>query len=151
MEFTFDTTRAAFNLAYTGALERYPNIRFILAHAGGTVPYLAARFDLLWFQDPALIERAPKGGSAYLHQLFYDTALSANPHALRSLTELVDTDHVLFGSDFPFAPEIATSMQVAGITEYEGYDDHHRSQVERTSALCLLPTVAKRLGTRTTP
>ena len=150
MEFTFDTTRAAFNLAYTGALERYPNIRFILAHAGGTVPYLAARFDLLWFQDPALIERAPKGGSAYLRQLFYDTALSANPHALRSLAELVDTDHVLFGSDFPFAPEIATGMQVAGLTAYDGYDDHRRAQVERSSALRLLPTVANRLNIDTT-
>ena len=87
MEFTFDTTRAVFNLAYTGALERYPNIRFICAHAGGTVPYLVARFDLLWFQDPALVERAPHGGSAYLARLFYDTALSANSHALRSLTD----------------------------------------------------------------
>ncbi len=84
MEFTFDTTRAVFNLAYTGALERYPNIRFILSHAGGTVPYLARRFSLLWLTDPELMKRAPKGGMHYLQQLYYDTALSANPHALRS-------------------------------------------------------------------
>ena len=67
-----------------------------------------ARFDLLWLQDPELAERAPKGGSAYMRSLFYDTALSANPHALRSLAELVGPDHVLFGSDYPFAPELAT-------------------------------------------
>ncbi len=103
-EFTFDTTRAAFNLAHTGALERYRNIRFVLSHAGGTVPYLVARFDLLWFTDDALIERAPKGGTAYMRSLYYDTALSASPHALSSLTELVGPDHILFGSDYPFAP-----------------------------------------------
>ncbi len=146
MEFTFDTTRAAFNLAYTGALERYPNIRFILAHAGGTVPYLVARFDLLWFQDPELVDRAPKGGSAYMRSLFYDTALSANPHALRSLAELVGPDHVLFGSDYPFAPELATEMQVSGLRAYDGYNDGERRLIERSTAMSLLPTVASRLG-----
>jgi 6-methylsalicylate decarboxylase len=145
MEFTFDTTRAAFNLAFTGALERYPNIRWILSHGGGTVPYLVARFDLVWFQDPALVERAPKGGSAYLSKLFYDTALSANAHALRSLAELVGTEHVLFGSDFPFAPDIATGMQVAGLAAYEGYTESERHLVERTNALTLLPKLASRL------
>lgn len=148
MEFTFDTTRAAFNLAYTGALERYPNIRFILAHAGGTVPYLVARFDLLWFQDPELAERAPKGGSAYMRSMFYDTALSANPHALRSLGELVGPDHILFGSDYPFAPEVATEMQISGLTAYPGYSDKDRRLVERSTALALLPSVASRLGAK---
>ncbi len=146
MEFTFDTTRAAFNLAYTGALERHPNIRFVLAHAGGTVPYLVERFDLLWFQDPELVQRARKGGSTYMRSLFYDTALSANAHALRSLAELVGPDHVLFGSDYPFAPELATEMQVSGLGAYDGYDDGDRRLVERSTALSLLPTVASRLG-----
>lgn len=39
-EFTFNTTRAATNLIFSGTLERYPNIKFILAHAGGTLPYI---------------------------------------------------------------------------------------------------------------
>ncbi|MFI5042418.1 MAG: amidohydrolase family protein, partial [Acidimicrobiales bacterium] len=145
MEFTFDTTRAVFNLAYTGALERYPNVRFICAHAGGTVPYLVARFDLLWFLDPDLAERAPGGGSTYLARLFYDTALSANPHALRSLTELVGADHILFGSDFPFAPEPATTMQVAGLRAYDGLTADDLHQVERETALALFPALAARL------
>ena len=42
-EFTFDTTRCVTNLLYSGTLERYPSIRYILSHAGGTVPYLAWR------------------------------------------------------------------------------------------------------------
>jgi 6-methylsalicylate decarboxylase len=145
MEFTFDTTRAVFNLAYTGALERYPNIRFVCAHAGGTVPYLVARFDLLWFQDPELADRAPRGGSAYLADLYYDTALSANPHALRSLTELVGADHILFGSDFPFAPELATGMQVAGLAAYDGFSADELHRVERGTARTLFPALAARL------
>ena len=64
LEFTFDTTRAAFNLAYTGALERFPNITWVLAHAGGTVPYLVRRFSLLWAVDDELAQRAPQGAVA---------------------------------------------------------------------------------------
>jgi 6-methylsalicylate decarboxylase len=145
MEFTFDTTRAAFNLVHSGALERHPDIKFILSHAGGTVPYLAARFDLLWFQDPELAERAPRGGSAYLRDLYYDTALSANPHALSSLTELVDSSHILFGSDFPFAPEIVTTMSVDGLGAYPELTDVDRVAIDRRTALELLPAVAERL------
>ena len=145
MEFTFDTTRAAFNLAYTGALERYPDIRFLLSHAGGTVPYLVGRFDLLWFTDDALVERAPQGGSAYMRSLYYDTALSANPHALSSLTELVGADHILFGSDYPFAPEPATRMTVDGLVGFP-FSDAARALVERGTALDLLPSLPRRLA-----
>ena len=148
MEFTFDTTRAAFNLAYTGALERYPNIRFILSHAGGTVPYLAWRFSLLWLREPELMERAPKGGMHYLQQLYYDTALSANPHALRSLCELVGPDRILFGSDYPFAPEPITGVTAQGVQSFDGFDAVARERIERGNALSLFPSVAARLGSR---
>jgi len=146
MEFTFDTTRAAFNLAYTGALERYPNITWILSHAGGTVPYLASRFSLLWLREPDLVERAPAGAIAYLSRLYYDTALSANPNALSSLGELVGWDHVLFGSDFPFAPELATTLSVMTLDEDPRFDQESRSLVRRGTALSLFPSIAQRLG-----
>ncbi len=146
MEFTFDTTRAAFNLAYTGAAEKYPNIRFILSHAGGTVPYLVARFDLLWFTDDDLAARAPRGGSAYLRDMYYDTALSANPHAFSALRELVGADHVVFGSDYPFAPDVVTGLTVDGLARAP-FTDSERHAVERDNALSLLPTLARRLAT----
>lgn len=145
MEFTFDTTRAAFNLAYTGALERYPNITWILSHAGGTVPYLASRFSLLWLREPDLAERAPAGALEYLSRMYYDTALSANPLALASLSALVGWDHVLFGSDFPFAPELATTLSVMALDEDPRFDAASREQVRRTNALDLFPRIAERL------
>ena len=138
MEFTFDTTRAAFNLAFTGALERYPNIRWVLSHAGGTVPYLVGRFALLWMADEALVERAPKGAVHYLSQLYYDTALSANPHALSSLTELVGFDHVLFGSDFPFAPELATQVSIMSLDADPRFSPEDLELVRRGNVLRLL-------------
>jgi 6-methylsalicylate decarboxylase len=146
MEFTFDTTRAAFNLAYTGALERFPNITWILSHAGGTVPYLAGRFSLLWVREPELVERAPAGALEYLSRLYYDTALSTNPNALASLAELVGWDHVLFGSDFPFAPELATTLSVMSLNEDQRFDDAERALIKRENARRLFPGISKRLA-----
>jgi predicted TIM-barrel fold metal-dependent hydrolase len=146
MEFTFDTTRAAFNLAYTGALERHPDIEWILAHAGGTVPYLVDRFGLLWAMDPELAERAPQGALAYLSRLHYDTALSANRHAFASLGELVGWDRVLFGSDYPFAPEIVTSLSVMSLDGDTRFDARERAAILEGNAARLFPALARRLA-----
>jgi predicted TIM-barrel fold metal-dependent hydrolase len=135
IEFVFDTTRAATNLVYSGTLERCPDIRFILAHAGGTIPYLAYRISM----GQIMIPGAPQGVMTYLKRFYYDTALSFYANALRSLQELVDTSHILFGSDYPFAPEIATHFTVQGIQNYDGFDEQMRKSVEWESARVLFP------------
>ena len=147
-EFTFDTTRAAMNLVWTGTVERCPHVRFILSHAGGTTPYLAVRMNGMAL-SPAFRERAPKGVLHYLQSFYYDTALSANPHALRSLQELVGPDHVLFGSDFPFAPEAIAKASIEGLARYDGFDAAALHAVEHSNALALLPSVTARVA-RTT-
>jgi len=144
-EFTFDTSRAILNLIWSGAAERFQSMRLIFSHAGGTAPFLAWRWSLLDFL-PGTLERAPRGVMHYLKGFFYDTALSANPHALRSLCELVPATQILFGSDFPFAPEPVTEMTVAGLASYDGFDAPARAAVERDNALALLPRLRERLG-----
>jgi 6-methylsalicylate decarboxylase len=135
IEFVFDTTRAVTNLIYSGTLERCPEIRFILAHAGGTVPYLAFRISF----GQVMLPDAPQGVMTYLKQFYYDTALSAYPNALRSLQELVDASHILFGSDYPSAPEVAIYLSVQGIQNYGGFDEQARKAIGRESALSLFP------------
>jgi predicted TIM-barrel fold metal-dependent hydrolase len=135
IEFVFDTTRAVTNLVYSGTLERCPDIRFIVAHAGGTVPFLAYRIAMGQIMLPGI----PQGVLTYLKQLYYDTALSVNPNALRSLQALVDASHILFGSDYPFAPEVAVSLFVQGIQNFDGFDEQTRKAIERESALALFP------------
>jgi 6-methylsalicylate decarboxylase len=135
IEFVFDTTRAITNLIYSGTLERCQDIRFIVAHAGGTVPYLAYRISL----GQIMLQGAPQGVMTYLKQFYYDTALSVMPNALRSLCELVDASHILFASDYPFAPEVATFFAVQSIQNFDGFDQQARIAIERESALALFP------------
>ena len=138
VEFVFDTTRAVANLLFSGTLERCSDIRFILAHAGGTVPYLVFRLSLGQFL-PGLQENVPEGVTTYLSRLYYDTALSASPNALRSLQELVDHSHIVFGSDYPFAPELATAITINGLKDYDGCDERELIAINNENALALFP------------
>lgn len=114
LDFPFDTSRAIVSLLVSGALKRFPDIKFIFAHAGGTVPFLAERIARL-----ERIEKhkdALKGGVVpLLQKLYFDTALSANKYIFASLRELVSAEHILFGSDYPFAREDTTIASIKGL------------------------------------
>jgi len=142
VEFVFETTRAIANLIYSGTLERCPDIRFIVSHAGGTAPYLAWRISLFQY-NPRLREKVPQGVIAYLKRLYYDTALSAAPYALRSLQELVDPTHILFGSDYPFAPESMTSATITGLKDDKGFGEAALKAIEMENTLNLFPRLKK--------
>lgn len=143
MEVTFETTRVIFNLLYRGALERFPNIRWIFAHAGGALPYLTLRVSLGQFVLPDAAKTVPKGVLYYLKRLYYDTGLSASPYAFRALRELVEPAQILFGSDYPFAPEIVTSETVKGLRSYDGFSAEDLGRIEYANALDLFPRLKK--------
>ena len=98
--FLFDTTLAAASLVFSGVVERHPGIRWVLAHLGGAVPYLAERLDRGYraFADcRAHISRPP---SEYLREFYYDT-VNFDPRALRLAIDFAGVDRILAGSDFP--------------------------------------------------
>ncbi|HME69791.1 MAG TPA: amidohydrolase family protein [Myxococcota bacterium] len=111
--------------------------------SGGTVPFLAGRWSLLNLH-PMMRERAAKGVMHYLGRFFYDTLVSANPHALSSLLELVGPSQVLFGSDDPFATPL-TAARVRGLASFDGFDAPKRAAIERDNALALLSGFRARL------
>lgn len=141
LEFLCDTSRAALNLILRGVTERYPRIRWILAHAGGFLPYVAWRASLLNAM-PAFQDAIPLGLLTYLRRFYFDTALSPSPMALAALGELVEPDHILFGSDFPYAPAAVTSLQVQTL-QRNVVDKTVLSGIERGDALRLFPKYAR--------
>ena len=138
VEFLFDTTRAVVNLIYSGTLERYPALRWILSHAGGTVPYITWRLSLANF-EPEFLARAPRGMAAYLKSFYYDTALSPSPYAMKALLELVGPSQILFGSDFPFAPEPIVAKEVEDLQKLDLFQDQTLKAIARDNALTLFP------------
>jgi predicted TIM-barrel fold metal-dependent hydrolase len=101
-EFPFDTVRALANLIYTGTLERYPHIRWQIAHLGGAAPFLAHRIASLADREPSMAHHAPAGALAYLARLYYDTGLANNEIAIRATQLVTPADHIVFGTDWPY-------------------------------------------------
>lgn len=98
--FLMDTTLAAAGLVYSGVLERYPNIDWVLAHLGGAVPYMAERFDRGFDAYPACRERCTARPSEQLRRLYYDT-VNFDPACLRLAIDFAGVDRILAGSDYP--------------------------------------------------
>lgn len=98
--FLFDTTLAAAKLVYSGVVERFPRITWVLCHLGGAIPYLAERLDrgFYAFKDcRANINRPP---TEYLKTFYYDT-VNFDVGALRLAIDFAGADHILAGSDYP--------------------------------------------------
>lgn len=142
-DFLLDTTRAAYLLVRNGIRRRYPNIRFILSHAGGFVPYASHRMAVAIMADTG---RSPADTLDDFAGFYFDTALSSSAAALPTLLAFAEPDHVLFGSDFPFAPVAAGKLFAAGLESYR-LDAADRTAIERGNALRLLP----RLGVAPAP
>ena len=112
IEFGTDTTRAITRMLFSGAAHRYPNIKWIWSHAGGTAPFLTERLVRFAQSEKGMKERVPEGVLTYLKRFYYDTAQAAHPYALASLMRLVAISQVLFGTDFPWRTAAETAQQL---------------------------------------
>ncbi|HET6700182.1 MAG TPA: amidohydrolase family protein, partial [Gemmatimonadaceae bacterium] len=98
--FPFDTTLAVARLCYAGVFRELPNIRWILGHLGGAVPYLMERMDNGWRDFAECRVNIDELPSVYLKRLYYDT-VSFSTAALSLTRDLVGADHMVMGSDYP--------------------------------------------------
>jgi 6-methylsalicylate decarboxylase len=134
VELSTDTTRAIASLIFDGAASRYPDIRFIFSHGGGTMPYLMTRFAALANQ-PDIAKRMPNGLLYEVQKLYFDTANFYNPYVWPTLLKLMPIPHILFGTDFPFssASEVAKGLSEVGLSPADLHS------IERGNALQLFP------------
>src|SRR5579871_1576370 len=96
IEYPFDTTRAILSLGFGGTVRRCPEIRFIFAHGGGTIPMLAHRVSNLVKVRKDLAARLPDGAIAEFRKLYFDIVSATNPPAMAALLKLTTTQQLLF-------------------------------------------------------
>ncbi len=135
IEFGTDTSRAITQIVFSGTAARCPDLQFIFSHAGGTMPFLTERLLKMPVIDPSLAPRVPRGVLHELQRFYYDTAWSAHPMALASLTRLVKPSQIVFGSDYPYRTGIDN---VKGLADY-GFSSADLRAIEHDNALRLLP------------
>lgn len=137
IEYGTDTTRAIMGVAFSGDAARFPGIRFIWSHAGGTVPFLAGRIE---GAASSAREALPNGFTAELKKFYYDVAGAANRGALASLLQLVAPTQIVFGTDFP--PGGTSAAVAKAIAEVGLFSDGDLRAIDRQNAVRLLPRFA---------
>jgi aminocarboxymuconate-semialdehyde decarboxylase len=110
--FLTDTTLAAASLVFSGVVERFPNIRWVLGHLGGAVPYLAERFDRGYEAYPVSREHINKPPSEYLKDFYYDT-VNFDVRALQFAIDFAGVNQIVAGSDFPHQIGSMEKMQTS--------------------------------------
>jgi predicted TIM-barrel fold metal-dependent hydrolase len=149
-EFPFDTTRAAVNMSYHQVFTRYPLVRWLLAHAGGTLPYLAYRTSLLQLTNAVGQNLGLTGLNKQnldYGRLFYDTALSPAPSAMMSVREVAPVSHVLFATDWPFSGPVFVVPGDPAPQPAESFSSTELRQVLRDNALAQFPRLKTRIET----
>lgn len=139
LDFPFDTTRTAVHMTLNGVMSRHTRMKVILSHAGGFLPYAAWRFTGGAPFNPGT---TPMGILSDLQRFYFDTALSTTPAALPSLMAFASPGHVLYGSDFPFAPEESGGLLDSLLEGYEGFEPGQLYAINRGSAEVLFPRLA---------
>jgi 6-methylsalicylate decarboxylase len=135
IEWGTDTTRTIASLLFSGAAARFPSIKWIFSHGGGTMPFLTERFVRLPQINKSVAARVPNGVEAELKRFYYDTAQASHPYALASLTRLIPVSQIVFGTDYPYRTAID---HVKGLTEY-GFGAGDLQAIDRDNALRLMP------------
>jgi predicted TIM-barrel fold metal-dependent hydrolase len=100
IEFGTDTTRAITSYVYRGAARRYPDVKLIFSHSGGTMPFLIERYDFFDRSGQGKAA-APDGFRAEIAKFYFDIAQASNPVASRALREVVPMRQIVFGTDYP--------------------------------------------------
>ncbi len=135
MEFFFDTTRTVTNMILKGTLRRFPNIKFIIPHAGAFLSTLADRIA-------AYLQMKPGNKIdvyAELKGLYYDVAGVCLPRQLANLLQIVEIDHLVYGSDYPYTPEFGCIAMADALDKTDLLTDEQRRKIYYDNALKLFP------------
>jgi predicted TIM-barrel fold metal-dependent hydrolase len=120
----------------TGGPPRYPDIRFIFSHAGGTMPFLVERSSNPTNAGGAPATRPEDAMLNELRKFHYDTGHSNNSRTMAALKQIIPTSQVLFGTDYPYT---RVPDEVKGLQECGVFNAQELRNIYRENALNLLP------------
>lgn len=118
-EYPLETTRSVMDLIYKDRCTQFPDIKWIIAHAGGAIPYLAYRLSIAGEWNGIL--QSPEQVLKSIKSLYFDLALSTSPNVFSCLQNLINTDNILFGTDFPLRYEPGVERSIKEINSFGNY------------------------------
>ena len=138
-DFPHETGRTAMDMILNNVIRDHPSVKIILSHAGGTLPFLLPRAAVL-LPDCKTTSKTTQEIMDEAKSFYFDIAISGNEYTLPLLMRFAKKGHVLFGSDFPFAPKETIDAMTGGWERFaEGLGEEERWMVERGNAEKLFP------------
>ncbi len=143
LEFIFDTTRAVSDLVFSGAIIRYPDIRWVFTHGAGALPLLVDRMEMFRMlladegrhADPAVPEQVGR--------LWFDMAGTPFPRQVPAMTAAFGTERLLYGSDYCWTPAPATRAQLSSIDDAPQPEGDSWRALTTRNAQRLLPRLTR--------
>jgi 6-methylsalicylate decarboxylase len=135
IEYATDSTRTIAHLVFSGTATKFPDIRWIFSHSGGTLPFLTGRFIRL--AEERKPPNLPNGPMPEFRKFYYELAQGNTPGQIAALLKMVPISQVMYGTDFPFRDGAEVNQ---GIADW-GFSDSDLRAIERETALKLIPRV----------
>ncbi|KIX95711.1 uncharacterized protein Z520_08418 [Fonsecaea multimorphosa CBS 102226] len=147
IDYPHETSRTAMDMIMMGTLNKYRDCKVILSHAGGTLPYVISRIATPLSKTPDLAAKAAIGVTHdtvmdNFRSFYFDLALSSSPAVLNMLLELVPHGHILYGSDFPYAPLPAYPAFLEQLETFQ-MDRELREKINFRNAQTLFPGLGR--------
>jgi aminocarboxymuconate-semialdehyde decarboxylase len=140
IDYPIDTTRTVAQLHYSGTFARTPDVRYVFAHAGGAIPYLAGRFAIV--DEMGVMGAGLPPASDSLRRIYYDTALAWGDPVMHTLATIAGPRQILFGTDFPYIrPDLAQRAR-KDVGETREFDASARGRILGGNATELFPRLA---------
>jgi 6-methylsalicylate decarboxylase len=143
LDFPMDTARTVAHMHYNGVFAATTDVKFVLSHAGGTLPYLARRFAI--FDEMAVVpdEDATRGTVAdTFRRLYWDTAAAWSDPTLQTLRAVASLDRVVYGTDYPYLRQDIAIRGRADLDNSPELSANERTAVLHGTAVSLFPRLA---------
>jgi len=140
IEYGTNTTRAIAKFVFSGCSRRYPNVRMIWCHAGGTMPFLIRRFEKRVRDSKEFQPILPEGFLPEVQKFYYDIAQAPERAPMSALRAVVPVSQMLFGTDWP---HLTTEEHVTGLRNCEVFDEAELQAIDCDNALRLFPSLGQ--------
>ncbi|MHA2247058.1 MAG: amidohydrolase family protein [Candidatus Hodarchaeales archaeon] len=133
--FTFDTTLAASKLVFSGIVEKFPKIKWILAHLGGAIPFIVERLDRGYNAFKECRENISKPPSEFLKKFYYDS-VNFDLKSLQLAIDFAGADHIVAGSDYPH--QIGSLKKMVESIDQLNISEEDKGKISRENVIKLL-------------
>ena len=141
IDYPFETTKTAVDLLVSRTMRKFPNVKIILSHAGGTLPYLIGRpASVMPYLDKS---HNPEDFIEDARNFYYDTAVAGSTNVLTILQHFAKPGHILYGSDYPYAGPGIIDYHTEGLDAFTFDKTGLLEEINNKNALALFPRLNK--------